>query len=58
MAGVLYCSKSKNKIRMEFSSIENAEIRYHGGFTLSKMLKYGTTKVRPGSNIVQKAKIS
>ena len=26
-AGVLYCSKSKNRIRMGFSSIENAEIR-------------------------------
>ena len=39
MAGVLYCSKSKNKVRLGFSSIENAEISYCWDFILLDMLK-------------------
>ena len=55
---VLYCLKSKNKVRLEFSSIENAEIsyclgfitghakiKYGWGFKLLEMLKYGTIGV-------------
>ena len=38
-SGVLYRSKSKNKVRLEFSSDENAEIRYCCGFILVKILK-------------------
>ena len=52
---VLYYLKNKNNVRLEFSSIENAEIsyclgfitehakiKYGWGFKLLEMLKYGT----------------
>ena len=39
MAGVLYCSKNKNKAQLEFSSIKNAEVRNYWSFILLKMLK-------------------
>ena len=57
MAAVLYCLNSKNKVRLEFSSIENAEIycwgfiighakiKHRWGFKSLKMLKYGTIGV-------------
>ena len=38
-AVVLFCSKSKNKVREEFSSIENAEMSYCWVLILLKMLK-------------------
>ena len=36
---MLHCSKSKNKVRLEFFFIENAEISYDWGFNVTKMLK-------------------
>ena len=36
-AGVLYCSKSRDKVRLGFSSFKNAEIRYCWVFILLKM---------------------
>ena len=44
-AGALYCSKSKNKVRIGFSSIENNEISYCWGFILLNMLKKNTAGV-------------
>ena len=55
---VLFCLKSKNKVQLEFSSIENADklllgfystvhakIKYGWGFKLLEMLKYGAIGV-------------
>ena len=55
---VLFCLKSKNKVQLEFSSIENADklllgfystghakIKYCWGFKLLGMLKYGAIGV-------------
>ena len=36
--GALYCSKSKNKVQLEFSSIKNSKVRNYWGFILLKML--------------------
>ena len=45
MAGTLHCSKSKNKGRLRFSSIETAEIRHFWGFILLNVLKKSTAGV-------------
>ena len=39
MTRVLHWTKRKNKVQRDLFSIENAEIRYHWGFNLFKMLK-------------------
>ena len=44
MAGV-YCSNSKNKVRVGFTSIENAGIRYCWGFILLQLQNQGTVGV-------------
>ena len=64
---VLYCLKSKNKVRLEFSSIENAEISYCLGFITGhakikyswgfKLLEMLLDMVRLGSYIAQKENI-
>ena len=41
-AGVLYCSKSKNKIQLGIRSIENAETRYGWWFISLKIPEKGT----------------
>ena len=39
MAGFLFCSKSKNKLGLGFSSIESAKIGFGWDLILLKMLK-------------------
>ena len=60
MVGVLYCSISKNKIRLRFPSIGNVEGRYcWGGFSIenTEINRAAKNKVQLLTNIVENTKI-